>query len=176
VNGDLVYGNDGFAGELGHVCAIKDGHKCGCGNHGCLEAYVSASGIKRTVFELIALDHQGSELTGYSYNDLDSEIIYEAAKRNDPVALLAFEITGRILGEKLADTVAHLSPEAIFLFGGLAKSGDYIFKPVKEHMEKNLMPVYRNKVKIMPSGLMYKNVAILGAAGLIWKDKQNYLF
>lgn len=170
VNGDLAYGHDGFAGELGHVCAIRGGRKCGCGNFGCLETYVSAPGIKRTVFEILALDHHDSELAGYSYNDLDSELVYKAALRNDPVALMAFETTGRILGEKLADAVAHTSPEAIILFGGLAKSGDYLFKPTIEHMEKNLMPVYKNKVKILPSGLMDKNVAVLGAAGLIWKD------
>ncbi len=170
VNGDLAYGHDGFAGELGHVNAVRGGRECACGNQGCLETYVSAPGIKRTVFELLARDPNGSELARYSFNDLDSEMIFEAAKRNDPIALQAFETTGRILGEKLADAVAHTSPEAIILFGGLAKSGDYLFKPTIEHMERNLMPIYRNKVKVLPSGILDKNVAVLGAAGLIWKD------
>lgn len=170
VNGDLVYGHDGFAGELGHVTVIKNGRKCGCGKLGCLEAYVSAPGIKRTVFELLAADHRDSELAGYSYETLDSEIIYEAARRKDPVALEAFETSGRILGEKLADAVAHTSPEAIFLFGGLAKAGEFIIQPTKKHLENNLMHLFKNKVKVLPSGLMDKNVAVLGAGALIWKD------
>jgi glucokinase len=170
VNGDLVYGHDGFAGELGHVNVQKDGRKCGCGNFGCLETYVSAPGIKRTVFELLASNHEGSELAGFSFNELDSEMIYEAAKKNDPVALKAFDITGRILGYKLADSIAHTSPEAIFLFGGLAKSGDFIFHPTKKYMEEAVMGTFKNKVKILPSGLMDKNAAILGAGALIWKD------
>lgn len=170
VNGDLVYGHDGFAGELGHVNVIRDGRRCGCGNFGCLETYVSAPGIKRTVFELLASDHEGSELAGFSFSELDSEMIYEAAKKNDPVALKAFDITGRILGYKLADSIAHTSPEAIFLFGGLAKSGDFIFHPTKKYMEEAVMGTFKNKVKILPSGLMDKNAAILGAGALIWKD------
>jgi glucokinase len=170
VNGDLVYGHDGFAGELGHVNVVRNGRKCGCGSFGCLETYVSAPGIKRTVFELLASNHEGSALAGYSFNDLDSEMIYEAAKKNDPVALKAFDITGRTLGYKLADSIAHTSPEAIFLFGGLAKSGDFIFHPTKKYMEEAVMGTFKNKVKILPSGLMDKNAAILGAGALIWKD------
>jgi glucokinase len=170
VNGELVLGHDGFAGELGHVCAIRGGRKCNCGKSGCLETYVSATGIKRTVFEILSKDPQNSELAKYSYDDLDSELIYEARKRDDPIAIQAFENTGRILGEKLADTVAYTNPEAIFLFGGLAKSGDYLLQPTKKHMEDNLMPVYKNKVKIMQSALMHKSAAILGAAALIWRE------
>ncbi len=170
VNGDLVYGHDGFAGELGHVNVKKNGRKCGCGNFGCLETYVSAPGIKRTVFELLASDTEGSELVKYNYNELTSEIIYEAAKKNDPVALKAFDITGRILGEKLADTVAHTSPEAIFLFGGLANAGDFILIPAKKYMEESIMGTFRNKVRVLRSGLIGKNAAILGSGALIWKD------
>lgn len=170
VNGDLVYGHDGFAGELGHINVQKNGRKCGCGNFGCLETYVSAPGIKRTVFELLAYDHEGSELANYSFKELNSEMIYEAAKKNDPIALKAFDITARFLGTKLADSVAHTSPEAIFLFGGLAKSGRYIFEPTKKYMEESLLRTFRNKVKLLPSGLMDKNAAILGAGALIWKD------
>lgn len=171
VNGDLVYGHDGFAGELGHVNVLKDGRQCGCGRLGCLETYVSAPGIKRTVFELLALNHENSDLANYAFNDLDSEMIFKAAQKNDPVALKAFDITGRILGTKLADSVAHTSPEAIFLFGGLAKSGDFIFHPTRKYLEENLMGIFKNKVQVLPSGLMDKNAAILGAGALIWKDK-----
>jgi glucokinase len=173
VGGELVYGHDGFAGELGHVNVVENGRKCGCGNHGCLETYVSAPGIKRTVFELLALDSRGSELSGYSFDQLDSEMIYNAAKKNDPVALKAFDITGKILGRKLADSIAHTSPEAIFLFGGLAKSGDYIFNPTKKYMEESVMGTFRNKVKILPSRLTDKNAAVMGASALIWKELEK---
>lgn len=169
-NGELVYGHDGFAGELGHINAKPDGRKCGCGNYGCLETYASATGIRRTVFELLAFDPVDSVLADISFNDLTSELIYDAAIQNDPVALKAFEVTGQILGRKLADSVAHTSPEAIFLFGGLARSGDLIFKPTKKYMEENLLYNYKNKVKLLPSALMDKNAAILGSGALIWKD------
>ncbi len=170
VNGDLVYGHDGFAGELGHVNVVENGRKCGCGNLGCLETYVSAPGIKRTVFELLASDSKGSDLVNYSFDELDSEMIYNAAVKNDPVALKAFEVTGRILGRKLADSVAHTSPEAVFLLGGLSKSGDYIFKPTKKYMEESVMGTFKNKVKILPSQLTDKNAAVMGSSALIWKE------
>ena len=170
VNGDLVYGHDGFAGELGHVNVVENGRKCGCGNLGCMETYVSAPGIKKTVFELLAIDSSGSELVNYSFNELDSEMIYNAAVKNDPLALRAFDMTGKILGRKLADSVAHTSPEAVFLFGGLSKAGDYIFKPTKKYMEESVMRNYRNKVKILPSELTDKNAAVMGSSALIWKE------
>lgn len=170
VNGDLVYGHDGFGGEQGHVGVIENGRQCGCGNRGCLETYVSAPGIKRTVFELLAANSQGSELVNYTFDELDSEIIYNAAVKGDPVALEAFEQTGKTLGRKLADTVALLSPEAIFFFGGLAKAGDFIFKPTKKWMEHYAMGLFKNKVKLYPSQLMDKNVAVLGASALIWNE------
>lgn len=170
VNGDLVYGHDGFAGELGHVNVVENGRKCGCGNLGCLETYVSAPGIKRTVFELLASDSSDSDLVNYSFDELDSEMIYKAAVKGDKVALKAFDITGKILGRKLADSVAHTSPEAVFLFGGLSKSGDYIFKPTKKYMEESVMGTFKNKVKILPSQLMDKNVAVMGSSALIWKE------
>ena len=170
VGGDLVYGHDGFAGELGHVNVVENGRKCGCGNHGCLETYVSAPGIKRTVFELLAHDSRGSDLVNYTFNELDSEMIYNAAKKNDPVALKAFDITGKTLGRKLADSIAHTSPEAVFLFGGLSKSGDYIFNPTKKYMEESVMGTFKNKVKILPSQLTDKNAAVMGASALIWKE------
>jgi len=169
-NGELIYGFDGFAGELGHISVELHGRKCGCGKQGCLETYCSASGIKRTVFELLCDMTEESELRQYNFLELSSEMIYEAALRNDPIALKAFEYTGQILGSKLADAVAFSSPEAIFLFGGLAKSGDLIFKPTCESFEENLLPIYRNKIKILPSGLQDKNIAVLGASALIWKE------
>jgi glucokinase len=170
VNGELVYGHDGFAGELGHIRARDNGRVCGCGRRGCLETYVSAPGIKRTVFELLAEYTEPSELRGYSFNDLDSEMIYHAATRGDFIALKAFEATGDILGLKLADAVAHNSPEIIFLFGGLAKAGDYILNPTRESFERNLLKIYQNKIPIVLSALPEGNVAVLGASALIWNE------
>jgi glucokinase len=170
VNGHVVYGHDGFAGELGHVNVVENGRICGCGRKGCLETYVSATGIVRTVYELLAIHTDESPLRKIPYDELTAKHISEAASQGDHIALEAFEITGRILGKTLADVVALFSPEAIFLFGGLTNAGDHIFKPVKVHMEKNLLNIYRNKVKILPSGLTEANAAVLGAAGLIWKE------
>ena len=170
VNGNLVYGHDGFAGELGHVNVMENGRKCGCGNYGCLETYVSAPGIKKTVFELLASNSEGRNLANYSFNELDSELIHNAALKNDPVALKAFDVTGKILGQKLADSVAHTSPEAVFLLGGLAKSGDYIFNPTRKYMEESVMGTFRNKVKILPSQLTDRNAAVMGSSALIWKE------
>jgi len=170
VNGELVYGNDGFAGEIGHVRVKDNGRLCGCGRRGCLEAYVSAPGIKRTVFELLAEYNGNSELSKYSFDQLDSEMIYKAATRGDKVALEAFQITGEILGIEIADSVAHTAPEKIFLFGGLAKSGDYILKPTRESFEKNVLKPRQNKIAIELSQLAEGNVAILGASVLIWQE------
>jgi glucokinase len=170
VNGNVVYGHDGFAGELGHIVAVDNGRQCGCGKRGCLETYASATGIKRTVFELLSENNEDSELRKISFDNLTSKMIFEAAERGDKIALEAFEITGRILGRNLANAIAFSSPEAIFLFGGLAAAGDFIFAPTREHMEKNLLKIFQNKVKLLPSGLQDKNAAVLGAAGLIWKE------
>jgi glucokinase len=170
VNGKLVYGHDGFAGELGHVCVREKGRACGCGKRGCLETYVSASGIKRTVFELLATETDDSVFRGISFNDLDSKQITIAANNGDLIAKKAFEKTGRMLGKSLADTVAHISPQAVFLFGGLALAGNWIFEPTKAAMEENLLEVFRGKIDILPSALQHKNIAVLGAAALIWKD------
>ncbi|HLF35129.1 MAG TPA: ROK family protein [Cyclobacteriaceae bacterium] len=170
-NGELVYGHDGFAGEVGHVQAIPDGRICGCEKRGCLETYASATGIKRTVFELLCDETVPSKLRDVSFNDLTAKMIGKAAQEGDPIARKAFEFTGRILGMKLADTVAHSSPEAIFLFGGLVNAGEMLFKPTKEHFEKNLLKIYRNKIKILPSGLRETNAAVLGASALVWKER-----
>ncbi len=173
VNGEMVYGHDGFAGELGHVIAVPEGRKCGCGRKGCLETYTSANGIKRTVFELLANTIEHSELRNIGYNGLSSKMIDEAAKRGDIIAKEAFDYTGKILGEKLADAVAHTSPEAIFLFGGLAQAGDLIFEPTKKYMEQALLNIYRDKVKLLPSQLPPGDAAILGASALVWKEFQR---
>lgn len=171
VNGEVVYGHDGFAGEIGHTTVVPDGRDCGCGQKGHLETYCSAPGMKRTAFELIAKHNAtGSLLANYTYNELDSKAIYEAAVKGDAIAREVFEITGHLLGRTLADTVAYLSPEAIFLFGGPTAAGDYIFKPTKEYMEKYALPIFKNKVKILPSQLKSGDAAIIGASALVWKE------
>jgi glucokinase len=170
VNGKVVYGHDGFAGEMGHVMVVENGRQCGCGRKGCLETYVSATGIVRTVYELLALRTDDSQLRKIPYEKLTAKDISEAASQADPIAIKAFNVTGRTLGKTLANVVALFSPEAIFLFGGLSNAGDHIFKPVKAYMEKNLLSIYRDKVKILPSGLTETNAAVLGSSGLIWKE------
>ena len=169
-NGQLIYGHDGFAGEFGHVIVERDGRECGCGRKGCLEAYASAVGIKRTAFELMATMRCPSPLRDISFNNLDSAMLSTYAKKGDPIALEAFRLTGEKLGHALADAVTITSPEAIFLFGGLAKAGDLIFNPVKWYLEENMLFAFKNKVKVLPSGLMNKNAAILGASALVWQN------
>lgn len=170
-NGMLLNGKHGIAGEVGHTSVNPAGRYCNCGKRGCLETYVSATGIKRTVYKLLADHLEPSELRGISFDNLNTKMITEAAIRGDIVALAAFEYTGRILGMKLAETVVHTDPEAIFLFGGLSLAGDLIFKPTIRHMEANLMPLFRGKVKVLPSGLQNQAAPILGASSLVW----NYL-
>lgn len=175
IDGKLVYGHDGFAGELGHT-AIRPGpsnRECGCGRKGCLETYVSATGLKRTLLKVMADSIQPSELRKFSFDELDAELIHEAAKRGDSLAKRAFEHTGRMLGFKLADVVAHTNPEAIFLFGGLALAKELIFEPAKEFMEENLLHIYKGKVKLLPSELSMQNAAVLGASSLIWTLKEQ---
>jgi glucokinase len=171
VNGDLVYGADGFAGECGHTTLVPNGRLCGCGGVGHLEAYCSATGIKRTVYELLAqYNATESELAKVPYAAMTAKIVFDAAENGDTVAKEVFQNAGELLGRSLADTVHHLSPEAIFLFGGAAAAGDYIFKPTKESMERHLLPTFRNKVKILPSKLKEGTVAIVGASALVWKE------
>ena len=173
VNGDVVYGHDGFAGELGHINVKHRGRECRCGKSGCLETYVSATGLKRTVFKLLAERVTDSELRNYSFEDMTSIMVSEAAKKGDKIALEAFELTGRILGVKLADFVACTSPEAIFLFGGLTKAGDILIEPTKMYMEENLFSIYRGKIKLLKSDLHETNAAVLGASALAWKELQK---
>ena len=171
VNGDLVYGHDGFAGECGHVVLIPDGRLCGCGTKGHLEAYCSAPGMKRTAFELmVKYNATDSLLASRSFAELNSKMIFDAAEQGDKIALEVFELTGQYLGQALADTVHTLSPEAIFLFGGPTASGDYIFKPTIASMEKFLLPIYQNKIKVLPSSLPMGDAAIIGASALVWQE------
>jgi glucokinase len=177
VNGKLVYGHDGFAGEIGHT-AIRPGdsnRECGCGRKGCLETYVSATGLKRSLLKIMADSMAPSELRKYSFDDLNAEIIYNAAKKGDYIAKRAFTHTGRMLGFKLADVVAHTNPEAVFLFGGLALAKDLIFEPAKKYMEENLLSIYKGKVKILLSGLSTDNAAVMGASSLVWSQKDKDL-
>ena len=170
VNGQLVYGADGFAGEIGHTIVDPDGRECGCGRKGCLETYASASGLRRTVYELMGTTNISSELRDVSFNQLTSKDIADAANRGDKLALEAFDYTAKILGLKLADTVAHLSPEAIILFGGLALAGELIIDPTKRYMEKFMLNIFKNKVQIIPSALPGAHAAVLGASALIWNE------
>jgi len=177
VNGELVYGADGFAGEIGHTIVDPNGRECGCGRKGCLETYSSATGICRTVKELIETTNTQSELREISTDKITAKTIAEAANRGDKLALDAFDYTAKILGLKLADSVAYLSPEAIILFGGLAAAGDLIFIPTKHYMEKYLLNIFKNKVKLIPSGLPDGNSAVLGSSALIWNElKDKNLF
>ena len=170
-NGEMIYGHDGFAGEFGHIVVDPNGRKCGCGRKGCLEAYVSATGIKRTAFELMCTMNEPSRLRDIAFNDFDASMISAAAAEGDPVALEAFRFTGEMLGRALADVVTVTSPEAIFLFGGLAKAGELLFEPTRRYFEENMCFVFKNKVKILPSGIQGKNAAILGSSALIWQAK-----
>lgn len=172
-NGQLIYGHDGFAGELGHVIVNPNGRYCGCGRRGCLETYVSATGIKRTVYKLLADHTENSSLRGVAFDHLTAKMITDAALLGDFIALEAFEYTGQVLGQKLADSVAHFSPEAIFLFGGLVNAGEHLMKPTHQHMEDYMMKIYKGKVKLLVSGLQHKNAAVLGAASLAWNELEK---
>lgn len=167
VNGKLVYGHDSFAGELGHVVVDPNGRQCGCGRKGCLETYASATGIKRTFADLLMSRHRHNPIADKVGH---AQYIYERALAGDSNALEAFRYTGEILGLALANAVAYTSPQAIFLFGGLAQAGHFIFDPTIESFERNLLNIYKGKVRILPSELSENNAAILGAASLAWQQ------
>lgn len=168
VDGNLVYGHDGFAGEIGHAIVYPNGRLCGCGRKGCLEAYCSAQGITTTYMELLKeegiLDIPKTTITPLT--------IYEKAKSGESTAIRTYEKTGETLGLALANSVAFTSPEAIFLFGGISNAGDFLLIPTKKNFEKNLLVIYRNKITILLSGIRENDAAVLGAASLIWKLKQ----
>lgn len=170
IDGKIVLGHDGFAGELGHVVVRPGGrlHK-GTGVRGPLEAYASATGVRETAIEILTENPQTeSLLRDYSLNDITSQTVYECAVKGDKIAGQIFDFTGQILGEALANFIMFSSPEAIILFGGLTKAGDLIMNPTRDAMEKNLIQVFKNKVKLMFSELKEADAAILGASALVW--------
>lgn len=173
VNGQLVYGHDGFAGELGHVIVRRhNGRMCGCGRTGCLEAYSSATGVARTAREYLELRPDAkTRLRNIPIDDITSKDVFDAAMNGDEMAKEIFKFTGEMLGEAFADFVAFSSPEAIILFGGLSKAGDLLMNPIRESMEKNLLNIFKNKVKLMFSELKESDAAVLGASALGWEVK-----
>lgn len=172
INGQMVYGHDGFAGELGHVIMKRNnGRTCGCGRTGCLEAYCSATGVARTAREFLDIRKEDSLLRNLPVEEITSKDVYDAAVSGDKIAKEIFEYTGDILGQALADFVTFSSPEAFVLFGGLTKSGDLIMKPVKESLDKNILGCYKGKVKVLVSELKESDAAILGASALGWEAK-----
>ncbi|MDE6382242.1 MAG: ROK family protein, partial [Muribaculaceae bacterium] len=175
INGQLVYGSDGFAGELGHVIMKRNnGRVCGCGRTGCLEAYCSATGVARTAREFLEVRSEPSLLRNLEIEDITSKDVYDAAMAGDKLAKDIFNYTGEILGEAFADMAAFSSPQAFILFGGLAKSGDLLLKPIKESFDKNVMPIFRGKAKILVSELKESDAAVLGASALGWEARYRY--
>jgi len=172
INGQLVYGHDGFAGELGHVIVRREnGRLCGCGRKGCLEAYCSATGVARTAREFLVARPGPSLLREISAEEITSKDVYEAAVKGDQLAKDIFNYTGTILGEALADFIAFSSPEAIVLFGGLAKSGAYIMKPIQKAIDENVLKIFKGKTKLLVSELKDADAAVLGASALGWEAK-----
>ena len=173
-NGHLIYGHDGFAGELGHTIVIPDGRiHAGTGKKGSLESYASATGVRLTAIELLEKNKKTSLLRKVPHDLLDSKAVYEAALEGDELAIEIFNYTGNILGLALANAIMTTSPEAIILFGGLTKAGEFILKPTRESMEDNLIQVFQNKVKILISHLKEAHAAILGASALVWEKEQS---
>ena len=171
-NGQLIYGHDGFAGELGHVTIRREnGRACGCGKSGCLETYTSATGVAHTAHEFLETKTDDSSLRNIPIEKMTSKDVFDAAVAGDKIAKEIFEFTGAILGEAFADFVTFSSPEAIILYGGLSKAGDLIMKPIRESMEKNMVSIYRDKVKLLFSELKESDAAVLGASALGWETK-----
>ena len=168
IDGNVVYGHDGFAGELGHTCAVRhNGRQCNCGKTGCLEAYTSAIGVARTAREWLEMSDEPSVLR--SLDKITSKDVYEAAKEGDKLALKIFDFTGRMLGESFADFIAFSAPEAIVLFGGLARSKEFLIGPIQKAMDENVLPLWKGKVKLVFSQLKESDAAILGASALAWE-------
>jgi glucokinase len=170
--GNLIYGHDGFAGELGHTIVKPGGRKhWSTGSEGSLEAYASATGIAITAKKFRA-EFPDSMLNQYSEDTINSKTVFECAEKGDPTAIEVFRYTGQKLGEALANFVMFSSPEAILLFGGVIKAGEYLLKPAKLHMERNLLPIFRGKVKLVFSELDEADAAILGASALVWENNK----
>ena len=172
VDGNVVYGHDGFAGELGHTTSVRgeNARPCNCGKMGCLEAYASATGVARTAKEILCATNKDTLLRKLDVDHITSKDVYDAAEQGDEVAKEIFDFTGTILGQKLADFIAFSAPEAIVLFGGLTKSGDWIKRPIEEAMNSNVLPLWKNKVKVLFSDLKEADAAVLGASALAWSE------
>lgn len=170
VNGDVLYGHTGFAGEYGHLNMHPDGRPCGCGRLGCLETYVSATGIVTTVNMLLEESGDKSILRNIEKGRITSKNISEAALNGDKLALKAFDFTAQMLARAISNAVVVTSPEAVFLFGGLANAGDLLLKPVRKYFDALVYPILQNTVKILPSGLQEDNAAVLGSSALAWKE------
>lgn len=172
IDGNVVYGHDGFAGELGHTTAVRgeNARPCNCGKMGCLEAYASATGVARTAKEILTSTTKDTLLRQLDVDNITSKDVYDAAEQGDEVAKEIFDFTGTILGQQLADFIAFSAPEAIVLFGGLTKSGDWIKRPIEEAMNKNVLPLWKNKVKVLFSDLKEADAAVLGASALAWSE------
>ncbi len=169
INGDVVFGHDGFAGELGHVIVEKEGRICGCGRYGCLETYASATGLVRTMKELLLQKKTDSVLRELPMEKITSKGIADAAAKGDQLSLEAIDFTANILGKALANFIAFSAPEAFILFGGLARAGDLLFDPTIKYMNENTLKIWKNKVKVLPSDLSANDAAILGASALVWE-------
>ena len=172
IDGNVVYGHDGFAGELGHTTAVRgeNARPCNCGKMGCLEAYASATGGARTAKEILTSTTKETILRKLDVDNITSKDVYDAAEQGDEVAKEIFDFTGTILGQQLADFIAFSAPEAIVLFGGLTKSGDWIKRPIEEALNKNVLPLWKNKVKVLFSDLKEADAAVLGASALAWSE------
>ncbi|MBR5328267.1 MAG: ROK family protein [Paludibacteraceae bacterium] len=172
IDGNVVYGHDGFAGELGHTTAVRgeNARPCNCGKKGCLEAYASATGVARTAKEILTSTTKETLLRKLDVDNITSKDVYDAAEQGDEVAKEIFDFTGTILGQQLADFIAFSAPEAIVLFGGLTKSGDWIKRPIEEAMNQNVLPLWKNKVKVLFSDLKEADAAVLGASALAWSE------
>ena len=172
IDGNVVYGHDGFAGELGHTTAVRgeNARPCNCGKMGCLEAYASATGVARTAKEILTSTTKETILRQLDIDNITSKDVYDAAEQGDEVAKEIFDFTGTILGQQLADFIAFSAPEAIVLFGGLTKSGDWFKRPIEEAMNKNVLPLWKNKLKVLFSDLKEADAAVLGASALAWSE------
>ena len=170
INGEVLYGHTGFAGELGHTIIVPGGRDCGCGRQGCYETYASATGLVRTVLNLLSDRREESELREILPSQLTSKKIADAAAKNDPIALEAMDYTAEKLAFGIANAIGFSSPEAIFLFGGLAKAGEMLFGPIRQYVDQMVQPIFKGTVKILPSGIPESNAAVLGAAALAWNE------
>jgi glucokinase len=170
INGEVVYGHTGFAGELGHTIVVPGGRDCGCGRQGCLETYASATGLVRTALYMLSEMKNDSPLRNISSAELSSKHVAEAAMKKDVIALEIFDYTAEILALGIINAVTFSSPKAIFLFGGLAQAGELLFEPVRKYVDMNILPIYRGTVNVLPSGLPESSAAVLGAAALAYKE------